>query len=82
MDKMKSLNDLLRRGYGVCFLFDRLVADYITNAEFDDFRTILLEKFPDPTDTTQTYAEAEHVPVKPHPKEKECRILRLISKQS
>lgn len=80
-DKIRSLNELLAKGYSICFVLDRLVNDYITNAEFEDFREILEEKFPDPTDTTGTYRD---VPVPPPPvvKEKPCRILRLISKPS
>lgn len=76
--KIRQLNELLQKGYGVCFLLDRLVNDYLTNAEFEDFRDTILQKFPDPTDTTGTYRDEPPPPAK----EKECRILRLISKPS
>lgn len=81
--KMQHLNDLVQRGYNVCFLLDRLVSDFMTNAEFEDFRNEMLVKFPDPTDTTGTYQTALKLvePPKPNIKEQPCRILRLISKQ-
>ena len=79
--KMQQLNELIQRGYNVCFLLDRLVADFMTNAEFEDFRNEILDKFPDPTDTTGTYKEVPLAQPSPVQKEKPCRILRLISKQ-
>ena len=76
--KLQQLNELMKKGYSVCFILDRLVNDYMTNAEFADFYDDTLKKFPDPTDTTGTYRDPEPPPRR----EKECRILRLISKPS
>lgn len=73
-NKMEALNELMKRGYNICFILDRLVNDYMTNAEFVDFADTTMRLFPDPHDTTQTYAQ------KPKETSPPCRILRLISK--
>lgn len=77
-NKMEALNDLVQRGYNICFLMDQLVNDYMTDAWFLDFHKEVTRKYPDARDTTGTYNEPEPKAVE---RREPCRILRLTSKQ-
>ena len=76
-NKMEALNDLVKRGYNICFLMDQLINDYMTDAWFLDFHKEVTKKYPDPRDTTGTYDEKPQVQERREP----CRILRLTSRQ-
>lgn len=81
-NKMEALNDLIRRGYNLCFLIDVLVNDFVTNGMMLEFHGDVLRKWPDPSDTTGTYKDKDaDIPASPEPKErKPCRILHLTSR--
>lgn len=79
-NKMAVINDLMSRGYNLCFIIDFLVNDYITNPVMLEFHKDLLKRYPDPLDTTQTFNRDETPAAEE--RKKPCRILHMTSRLS